>query len=105
MNLPASRVNGTCHIDGVGIVLHERAALFEGGDPSGWLSIKSMWGGAASYEVDRRRVDVSDDSYLFLNEGQEYRISIDSTRPVESLCVFFEPRFARDVLRAIALPD
>jgi hypothetical protein len=36
------------------------------------LSIKSVIGGREHFFVDRRRVTVSDETYLVLNEQQEY---------------------------------
>ena len=68
----------------------------------GWLSIKTFTGGRAHYAVGPGHHAVDKTSYLVLNEGQTYTISIDSKSPVESFCIFFAPGFAEDVERNLS---
>jgi AraC-like DNA-binding protein len=69
----------------------------------GPLSVKTFTGGHAVYEGEGRHL-VDDASYLILNEGQPYTITIDANTPVESFCVFFAPGFVSDVLRSATNP-
>lgn len=66
---------------------------------TGLLSIKSFWGGQALYEIRDGAFLVDDQSYLILNHGQEYSITIDSETAVSSFCVFFASGFAESVYR------
>lgn len=61
---------------------------------AGPLSVKTFSGGEARYEAGGGRFRVGEGAYLILNHGQEYTITIESDRPVESFCVFFAPEFA-----------
>ena len=70
----------------------------------GTLSIKCAFGGQEVYEIAGRRAVVDDASYLIVNEGQYYASSIDALAEVESFCIFFQPRFARSVLRSLTTP-
>lgn len=67
----------------------------------GVLSVKYAFGGRETYEVAGRSLPVEDSSYLILNEGQRYASAIDSDTPVESISIFFNPAFARSVLRTL----
>lgn len=71
---------------------------------SGFLSIKSFFGGRALYSVGGGFCAVDNQSYLILNSGQTYSISIESISPVESCCLFFSPRFAREVYHSLSTP-
>jgi AraC family transcriptional regulator len=84
----------------VSYILHERAAQFDGAGV-GELSIKSFFGGQATYTVGRGRYAVDDRAYLLLNQGQPYAISIESEAPVESFCIFFRAGFAEEVQRSL----
>jgi AraC-like DNA-binding protein len=79
-----------------GYVLHERAEQYYG-EGAGFLSIKSFFHGQALYSVGRGQYAANDRSYLVLNHGQPYTISIEADRPVESFCLFFAPGFAETV--------
>ncbi|HZT40700.1 MAG TPA: AraC family transcriptional regulator [Chthonomonadaceae bacterium] len=67
----------------------------------GVLSVKCAFHGRETYEVAGRSLPVEDTIYLILNEGQRYASSIDSDMPVESISIFFNPTFARSVLRSL----
>ena len=67
----------------------------------GPLSIKSMVFGAAEWRVGRSRFEVDRDSYLVLNHGQPYSITIDAKQPVETFCVFFEKGFVEDAFSSL----
>jgi AraC-like DNA-binding protein len=71
---------------------------------AGCLSVKSFRGGEALYDVGRGRYRVGSDSYLILNHGQPYEITIDSEKAVESFCVFFEDGFAEEVNYSLITP-
>jgi AraC family transcriptional regulator len=69
------------------------------------LSIKTFRCGTALYDIGSGRYRVHAGGYLIVNEGQPYEITIDSQRPVESFCVFFDPGVAEDVHRSLAWND
>ncbi|MBX7219170.1 MAG: AraC family transcriptional regulator [Blastocatellia bacterium] len=73
-------------------------------DWAGGLSLKSFSKGRVFYDTGTGRYAVDDGSYLILNEGQPYRLTIDSPQPVESFCLFFEAGFAQEVRRALTAP-
>ncbi len=80
-------------------VLFERSNLFYGSG-TGYLSIKSFLHGEALYTVGSARYRVNEASYLVLNHGQAYTITIEASQPVESFCLFFTPGFAEEVYRS-----
>jgi AraC family transcriptional regulator len=68
----------------------------------GCLSIKSVTSGSAVWETPGRRFELHENSYLVLNDRQNYTITIDSALPSTTFCVFFERGFVEDVFRAMA---
>ena len=61
------------------------------------LSIKCVAQGSETYFVDRRRVAVSDDTFLVLNEGRVYASSLSSPTDTYSFSIFFRPGFGEEV--------
>lgn len=61
------------------------------------LSIKCVAYGNEIYFVDRRRVTVSDETFLVLNEGRVYASSLNSPTNTYSFSIFFRPGFAEEV--------
>jgi len=83
-------------------ILHEKGHRRYNAEGIGSLSIKSFYNGQAFYEVGRGRFAVDDNSYLILNHGQPYSITIDSASPMESFCIFFAGGFAEEVDRSLS---
>jgi AraC-like DNA-binding protein len=83
-----------------GLVLHEKARrhYWEG---TGWLSVKSFFYGQAFYNTGKGLHAVNDSSYLVLNHGQPYSITIESELAVESFCIFFKEGLAEDVYNSL----
>lgn len=83
-----------------GYILHARGREYywEGEGP---LSLKAFFSGSALYNVGGGCFAVDDSSYLVLNQGQRYAITIDAPAEVESLCVFFGPGHAADAWHAL----
>jgi len=86
--------------EGASFVLHARAKNYhwKGVGP---LSIKTFSSGRAYYRVTGGHHAVDDSTYLVLNHGQSYEISINSRCPVESFCIFFAPELVNDVQRSL----
>jgi AraC family transcriptional regulator len=80
-------------------ILWGRAKQYYVADFPGPLSIKSVVQGAAIWETEEAERLVDTGSYLVLNAGRQYSITIDSRDMVETFCLFFRPGFAEDVLR------
>jgi len=77
--------------------INERSSRYYADIPEGWLSLKTMRKGSATYTIQSGRVTVDDDHYLILNERQPYEIRIERGAAVESFCVFFPGEWADDV--------
>jgi AraC-like DNA-binding protein len=69
-------------------------------DFPGPLSIKSLVRGSAEWRVPGARFEVDSGSYLILNDGQPYSITVESQTPVETFCVFFQRGFVEDAWRS-----
>jgi AraC-like DNA-binding protein len=63
------------------------------------LSIKCVARGTEHYFLERRRITVSDDTYLVLNEGRIYASLLDAPAEAYSFSIFFRPGLAREVAR------
>ena len=61
------------------------------------LSLKCIARGTETYFVDRRRITVSDDTYLLLNEGRVYGSVLDVPSGAYSFSIFFRPGLAPEV--------
>jgi AraC-like DNA-binding protein len=83
-------------------ILHEKGYRRYDAEGTGLLSIKSFYNGQALYEVGRARFAIDENSYLILNHGQPYSITIDSASPMESFCIFFAGGFAEEVERSLS---
>lgn len=70
---------------------------------AGMLSIKCMYNGSVLYETPEGRYRVDDSQYLILNDGQAY--SMQKSRDVLSVCVFFPSQRASAILRSFIEPD
>jgi len=68
------------------------------------LSIKCVAHGNETYFVDRRRVTVSDETFLILNEGREYASSLISPAGAYSFSIFFRPGLAQEILGDVRRP-
>jgi AraC family transcriptional regulator len=68
---------------------------------TGPLSIKSFPHGHAAYIIEGGRFRVDEASYLLLNAGQEYTVSVDCAQPVESFCIFFADGLADQVYTSV----
>jgi AraC family transcriptional regulator len=69
-------------------------------DFEGCLSLKTVLSGTAMWEAGRRTFRVNETSYLILNDRQRYSITIESHRPVQTFCLFFERGYVEDIHRA-----
>jgi AraC-like DNA-binding protein len=61
------------------------------------LSIKTIVNGTEHYFVDRRRLSVSDETYLVLNENREYSSVLETPEDAFSFCIFFRPGLANEI--------
>lgn len=65
------------------------------------LSIKCVARGTEDYFVGRRRIRVSDDTYLVLNEGREYASLLEGPQDAYTFSIFFRPGLATEVAGAL----
>ncbi len=61
------------------------------------LSLHCHYNGNAQYEESGQHYHIDESSYLLINQGQRYSITIRSEEPVEALYVFFKPGYAEEV--------
>ncbi len=64
------------------------------------LSIKSVYQGCEHYYLDNRRLSVTDETYLILNEDREYSSLLEAPQGAMSFCIFFRPGMAGEVASA-----
>lgn len=86
------------------MIIHARAREVRYAEHPAPLSIKCAFGGREVYETGAGRFAVDDSAYLILNEAQSYSSYIESETLVESLSLFFPPRFAREMLSSLVSP-
>lgn len=65
------------------------------------LSIKTVISGSVMWETPGRRYVVHENTYLVLNDGQHYQMTIDSNPPSTTFCLFFKRGFAEEVHRTL----
>jgi AraC family transcriptional regulator len=66
-------------------------------------SIKAVLHGSEHYYVDRRRLTVTDETYLVLNEGRAYASQLHSPEEAFSFAIFFRPGMQAEVAHAARL--
>ena len=67
------------------------------------LSIKMVVCGREHYFVDKRRLTVTDETYLVLNEQREYGSLLEGPHDACSFSIFFRPGFGEEVAGAAHL--
>lgn len=60
------------------------------------FSLKAVRRGVGEWRVEGRSFRVDEGSFLLVNEGQEYALTIDSPTPVETFCLFVSPSLLPD---------
>jgi AraC-like DNA-binding protein len=68
------------------------------------LSLKSVTRGAALYGTRQGRHLVTEDSFLILNNGQDYSLEFKGPSTTETLALFIEPGFVEHVADSITTP-
>jgi AraC family transcriptional regulator len=66
-------------------------------------SIKAAFQGSEHYFVDRRRLTVTDETYLVLNEGRSYGSQLNAPIEAFSFAIFFRPGMQAEVAHAARL--
>lgn len=64
------------------------------------LSLKTVQGGREHYHIGRRRLTVTDETWLVLNENREYSSVLEGRAEPFSFCLFFRPGMAGQILAA-----
>lgn len=85
-------------------IIHQQAFQYQWSGEC-FLSLKSFYRGTARYQVGTREYFIDGRSYLLLNECTRYHLTIDTTTPTESFCVFFSPSFVAGVVSEWAATD
>src|SRR3954466_12800938 len=68
------------------------------------LSLKSVVRGAALYRTRQARHLVTEDSFLVLNDGQEYSLCFQWPGITETMCPFFQPGVLEHVSQSLCTP-
>jgi len=85
-------------------LLHATGRRHVVNDFAGPLSIKTVLHGEVHWIVDGRRLLVDSNTFLVLGDGQRYSMNINSTRPVETCCVFFRGGFVEEIAQDATTP-
>ncbi len=80
-------------------ILWGKGKQYHVADFPGPLSIKTVTRGSARWITSEADRLVDEGSYLVLNSGQTYSLTIDSHQTVETFCLFFRRGVAEDVCR------
>src|SRR4030095_8477494 len=72
---------------------------------TGPLTVKFTIKGEEYFATKQRSYRVTPSSYLIFNNGQRYSARIQSEEEVETISVFFRPKFAEDVLTSLVNPE
>jgi len=97
---PSARMLGC-----VNAVVSGTAPRYHVGDYEGCLSIKSVSSGEATYRTPGRRFVLRSDTYLILNDRQQYSLDFESGESTSTFCIFFARGFVEDVLRGTSTSD
>jgi AraC family transcriptional regulator len=79
------------------LVLHATGRRHVVNEFAGPLSIKTVMRGEVHWIVEGRRLLVDAHTFLVLGDGQRYSMNINSTKPVETCCVFFRGGFVEQI--------
>lgn len=85
-------------------VLHGIARQYHVDNYRTTLSVKAVARGAALYTTPQARHLVTEDSFLVLNEGQQYSLEFQWPSPTETICPFFQPGFLEHVSYCSSAP-
>jgi AraC-like DNA-binding protein len=83
------------------MIIHNTAKQADFPEHKGPLTIKCPLKGNETFTTPVRKFLVDDKHYLILNDGQTYSCFVDSKEEVESISVFFRPKFAEGVLGSL----
>jgi AraC-like DNA-binding protein len=70
---------------------------------SGPLSIKTVVRGSAVWQAAAGRFELGPGRFLILNDGSPYSLTVESERPVETFCLFFQRGFVESARDAVQL--
>ena len=93
LNPPPAEMGGT------NAIVWGRAKQYYVADFPGPLSIKTVVRGSAMWGTREAERLVDSGSYLVLNAGREYSLTVDARETVETFCLFFRNGSVEDVLR------
>ena len=85
-------------------ILHDSARRYNW-SAVGSASIKTFWGGMATYRLERGTEQINPGKFLLLNDGQSYEIDINDKAIVESFCVFFPTGMAQRMAKELTMSD
>lgn len=86
-------------------IVWRRASHYHFDHFPGSLSIKSAVSGCAVWETQGGRFEIDPNSYLVLNTGQDYSMTIEAPRSIETFCLFFRPGFVEAACHAHKTAD
>jgi AraC family transcriptional regulator len=93
-----------CQFGRDNLVLHAVARKHVVAGFPGPLSIKTVISGQVTWTVAGRDLVVDTNTFLILNDGQEYSMNIEVPRPMETCCAFFRKGFVEQVAQDATTP-
>jgi AraC family transcriptional regulator len=99
--LRADLNNGPAVLGRHNLILRASSRTHHVKDYPGPLSIKTVVKGQAAWRRDRRSLEVAQDSFLVLSDGEPYSLDIEAREPVHTCCVFFARGFVESVQQSM----
>jgi AraC family transcriptional regulator len=87
------------------MIIHNKTTSADYPMHTGPLTLKFTLKGAEFFKTSERDYTVEAGSYLIINQGQKYSCRIASRSEVETISVFFRPKFAEEVLASLVTPE
>jgi AraC family transcriptional regulator len=87
------------------MIIHNKTTSADYPMHTGPLTLKFTLKGAEFFKTPERDYTVEAGSYLIINQGQKYSCRIASRSEVETISVFFRPKFAEEVLASLVTPE
>ncbi|HEY3252144.1 MAG TPA: AraC family transcriptional regulator [Ignavibacteria bacterium] len=105
-NKPGFNINAPCVDYGwPNMIIHNKTKNAYYPLHTGPLTLKFTLKGEEYFATKERSYRVTPSSYLIFNNGQKYSARIQSDKEVETISVFFRPKFAEEVLNSLVCSD
>lgn len=78
------------------MIFHSLVTDFAKDETDSGLSVKLVLDGQETYTIDNIHHRIRPGNFLLVNEHQQFKCRVQSTRRVEGLCIYLDPAIVRD---------